>query len=83
MVQASPWQLARRRKKCRTCSGEKAALSVGTRPERGEALKGGEGEEPERAGPAQKRPGGRRGGAAPCWACPGTLTQPPRRKGKR
>lgn len=27
------------------------------RPERGEALKGGEGEEPERAGPAQKRPG--------------------------
>lgn len=47
VVQASPWQLARRRKKGRTCSGEKAALSVGTRPERGEALKGGEGEEPE------------------------------------
>lgn len=41
------------------------------RPERGEALKGGEGEEPERAGPAQRRPGGRRGGAAPCRTCRG------------
>lgn len=39
------------------------------RPERGEALKGGEGEEPERAGPSLKRPGGRRGGATPRQAC--------------
>lgn len=43
----------------------------GARPERGEALKGGEGEEPERAGPAHRRPGGRRGGAAPRRACRG------------
>lgn len=69
-MKASPWQLSRKQKRVEAAPEKRRPRTSGSRPEQGEALKGGEGEEPERAGPAQRRPGGRRGGAAPRQGLP-------------
>lgn len=51
-VEASPSQLTRRKKKeVRAALEKKRTKASGARPKRGEALKGGEGEEPREWGP--------------------------------